>query len=272
MKTYVGHAWPMALMVLFAGGSGLSAGQSVQRARPSLEGAMLDVRASAPRYVLGELVHLDISVTNVSGGVIPLPAGFDVWEGHVEVAIAFEDEPFRNYRGPGWGLRDALPHEAIALQAGTTVQTDATILYSHGIETRHLNKRVAGEVAARNLEEGYALARPGRYRIKAVLHGAGFVETIESHPTEIIVDEPHGPDRDAWAVLKTDPEYGYFIQAGGPMGHPDSKRSRQILAVLERIVGDYPRSRYAESLGLAISKHREVRGRLEELRLIQPSR
>jgi hypothetical protein len=50
-------------------------------------------------------------------------------------------------------------------------------------------------------------------------------------PTEIHVGQPQGADRAAWAVLKNDSEYGYFIQAGGPKGHPAAPRSQQIIAV-----------------------------------------
>ena len=39
----------------------------------------------------------------------------------------------------------------------------------------------------------------------------------------ITVSEPTGVDRDVWEVLKADPEYGYFIQSGGPKGNPQSE-------------------------------------------------
>jgi hypothetical protein len=270
MKTSAGYSWMTASIVLLAAVSGTVA--TAQQRKASLEGGILDVQPSTRTYVLGELVNLEISLTNISGGTMSLPAGFDVWEGHVEVSIAFEDEPFRKYLGPEWGLRDASPRGPITLQPGETVRTDTTILYNHGIETKHLNRRLAAEIAARNIEDGYALARPGRYRIKAVLHGDGFTDRIESVPAEIVVDEPKGRDREVWAMLKGDPEYGYFIQAGGTKRHPDAARSRQIVADLEKVFIDFPRSRYAEPLGLALSKHRDVRERLEALGLIRPVR
>jgi hypothetical protein len=272
MKTFSGYSWITASMVLLGGVSGISASRLVEQARPSLEGAMLEVRSAASAYVPGELVNLAISVTNLSAGVLSVPAGVDVWEGQVEVLIAFEDGPFRQYQGPGWGLRDTVPRAAIALQPGKTVRTSATVLYSHGMERKHLNKRLADEIAAQHLEDGYALARPGRHRIKALLHDEGFTETIESQAIEITVDEPQGPDRDVWRALERDAEYGYFMQAGSVKGHPDSARSRQIVAVLEKIFSDFPASRYAEPLGIALSKHHETLRRLEGIRPAQERR
>ena len=272
MKTRVACLWIMASMIRLAGVSEPSSSASIEQTNPSLQGAMLELRSSASSYVLGELIKLEISVTDISAATISLPAGVDVWEGHVEVLLAYEDEPFKKYRGPGWGLRDTTPRDALVLQSGKTLRTNATMLYNHGVETKHLNKRLAGEIAASHIEDGYALTRPGRYRLKALLHGNGFEESIESQATEIHVGQPQGADRAAWAVLKNDSEYGYFIQAGGPKGHPAAPRSQQIIAVLERVFGDYPESRYAEPVGVALAKYRDTFARLAERGLIQQGR
>ena len=180
-----------------------------------------------------------------------------------EDVTASEDLRYKEYRGPGWGLRDVAESGSITLRPGQAHRTRATILYNHGVETEHLNARRAKEIREQFLGTGYALGTPGRYRIKARLYGHRFVNYIESAPIEITVSEPTGIDREVWEVLKTDPEYGYFIQSGGPKGHPTTPRNVQMMETLEKIANDQPLSRYTEGINQSLSKHRAV---LEDLR------
>ena len=81
-------------------------------------GLRLALRADRVSYVLGEPVNLEIRVLNASPTPVLFPDGADVWVGHLEVLIAFEaviasadviaseDLRYKEYTGPGWGLRD----------------------------------------------------------------------------------------------------------------------------------------------------------------------
>jgi hypothetical protein len=257
MKTrsaYLGFAMTACL------GAGLvpCAAQTAPATKPSLNGAVLEIRTDRPSYVLGDLVTLEVTARNRSATSIALPRGFDVWVGHVGVMIAFEDGPFREYRGPGWGLRDVAAEEAIALLPRQSVNTEATILYNHGLESRHLNREAAERITGRYLDEGYGLAVAGRYQIKAVFYGAGFEETIESKPVEIRVEEPQGRDLEVWNLLRGDHEIGYFIQAGSPGARSSAARRQRLIDVLEKLVTHYPEGRHAERLRDQLSNYREL--------------
>lgn len=221
-------------------------------------------RADSASYVLGEPVTLQVAVVNASTTLALIPDGADVWVGHVEVLIAFEDGGYRKYRGPGWGRRDVFGTGLRTLRPGQAHTTQATILYNHGVDSDHLNEQRAQEIRERFLETGYAFPLPGRYRIKALFHDHRFVHSIESAPIEIAVGEPAGVDRDVWEVLKTDPDYGYFIQSGGPKGHPTAPRNIKMVETLEKIANDQPMSRYTEAINRTLSNHRAV---IEDLRV-----
>ena len=89
------------------------------------------------------------------------------------------------------------------------------------------------------------------------------MKSVESAPIEITVDEPAGADREVWTVLKTDPDYGYFIQSGGPRGHPAEARNVEMMETLETLASEQPLSRYSEAIRRSLGKHRAV---IEELR------
>lgn len=218
----------------------------------------LALRADRTSYVLGEPVNLDVKVVNLSSTPAVIPEGADVWVGHLELLIAFEDGRYRTYRGPGWGLTDSPGSGSITLLRGQAHMTQATILYHQGVDTDHLNARRAREIREHFLETGYALAMPGRYRIKARLYDERFADSIASAPIDITVDEPDGIDRDVWAVLKENPDFGYFIQSGGPHGHPTAPENVRMVETLEELANEQPLGRYAEVIRRSLDIHREL--------------
>lgn len=222
----------------------------------------LDVRADCSSCLPGEPVRLEIRTRNTSPSPVGLPAGADVWEGHVWVLIAFEDGPFKEYRGPGWGLRDVAGGEPIVLEPGGAFTTEATILFNEGVRTSHLGAAYAATMSARHLAEGYALGRPGRYRIKAALHDQTFGDRVESSVAEVRVAEPEGADADVWTVLRANPELGYLIQSASPRGRSSSEASERLVDLAERLAFDNPSSRYADGLRESVSKSREMLDRL----------
>lgn len=125
----------------------------------------------------------------------------------------------------------------------------------------HLSELYAREINGKRLGTEYAFARPSAYRLKAVLQTEG--GTVESGVLEIDIREPQGVDRSIWEVLREDPELGYFIQSGGPKGPPETPRSQQLEATLERLVGSFPEGRQAEGIRAGLAEYRAL---LEELR------
>ena len=231
--------------------------QAARESASPRAGAALEVRTSRQAYVLGEPVDLEIGVRNGSNRPIAIPAGFAVLQGYVGVLIASGDGPFREYRGPGWGLDDARS-SPVVLGPRQRVTTTASILFNHGMPSGHLNPRAAAQVATRYLDEGYALPAAGRYRIKAVLHDENGEDVVESQALEITVEEPTGEDREVWSTLRSDPELGYFMQAGGPRGRSSELRRQQLVTTLERLATYHPGSRYTEILRERLVRYQDL--------------
>ncbi len=228
-----------------------------------VSGLALEVQPNKPAYVLGEPVELRFRVINRSVSPVSLPGGADVRLGNLRVFVAYENEGFKEYLGPGWGTKDTAGGRPIQLNPGGSLQTEATILYNRVVATAHLNERAARPIVQKYIQSAYALARPGTCRIKATLYDSRFANQVESSPAQIQVGEPQGVDLQVWNVLRNDADYGHFIQTGSGRGHPTSAKTRQIVQTLESIVNSYPASTYAEGIRRSLSSHQSS---LEKLR------
>lgn len=248
----------LAAFMHLAPGAALSWDQAEKGQPASLAGITLDVRPDCSRCLPGEPLRVTIRARNLSATAAVFPSAADVWEGHISLFVAFEEGPFKEYRGPGWGLRDVAPGTLTALTPGQAFTTEATILFNEGIRTSHLSATYSGPISARQLSQGYALGRAGRYRIKAVLYDDAFIESVESSPAEVRVDEPEGSDAEVWTVLRANPELGYFIQSGSSRGRSSSDASERLIDLAERLAADHPSSRYAEALRVGASKGRAM--------------
>jgi hypothetical protein len=224
-------------------------------------GLTLTLRSSKPSYALGELVSLNIKVSNQTGHTVSLSTATDVWTGAVRVFIASEGGDFKEYLGPGWGLKDVVRAARVEISPGGSFETAATVLYNHRPETGHLSEMYASEIRGKRVGTEYAFAQPGTHRMKAVLQTEG--GTVESGVLEIHIREPQGVDRSIWEVLREDSELGYFIQSGGPNGPPETPRSRHLEATLERLAGSFPEAGQAEGIRAGLAEYRAL---LVELR------
>lgn len=269
MKTKVIYYTSMLLLVL-AFGSLFFSSKSNGSTSEGFSRLVLEVQSDEESYILGEPVALDFRVINGSKAPVFLYEGSDVWQGHLKVLIAYEDEGYKEYRGPRWGLKDVRGMGSIKLAPGDFFETEATILYNHRFETGHLNETSAKGITEKYIGTEYALAKPGKYHIKAILYDSGFVNEIESEPIQISVNEPQGIDLEVWNKFKSDAEYAYFIQTGGPKGHPTSAKTRQIVETLEKIVSSYPGSTYAQSIRPSLSSHYSSLEELKKKGLIKP--
>lgn len=219
----------------------------------SPDGLALTLQPSKPSYVLGELVNLRIAVINTTSQAVPLAGTPDVWTGAVKVFIASRDGDFKEYFGPGWGLRCVVGAAQVEISPGGSFETAATVLYNHRMETGHLSEMYAREINRRRLGTDYAFARPGVYRLKAILQTEG--GTLESEVLEIDIREPQGVDHSIWEVLREDPELGYFVQSGGPKGPPETPRSQQLEATLGRLVASFPEGRQTEGIRAGLAEY-----------------
>lgn len=224
-------------------------------------GLALTLRSSKPSYALGELLSLDIKVSNQTGQTVSLSTVPDVWTGAVRVFIASEGGDFKEYLGPRWGLKDVVRAAQVEIPPGGSFETAATVLYNHPQETAHLSELYAREIRGKRVGTEYAFAQPGTHRLKAVLRTEG--GTVQSGVLAIDIREPQGVDRSIWEVLREDPELGFFVQSGGPKGPPETPRSRQLEATLERLAGSFPEGRQAEGIRAGLAEYRAL---LEALR------
>jgi hypothetical protein len=229
----------------------------------------LNVQPDKKSYFLGELVGLKFRVVNKSDAPVVLRGGADVWHGLLKVLIAYNDEQYREYLGPGWGLKDVAGMAETEITVGGVFETEATVLYNHRLETGHLSELYTKQAVQNRVDTEYALIRPGIYRIKAVLYDSQFENKIESEPIQISVSEPRGDDLEVWNVIKADPEYGYFIQTGSPKSHPEAAKSKQLVQVLEKVVNSHPQSRYAETIRPSLSKYNSTLEVLRKKNLIR---
>ena len=96
-----------------------------------LDGLGITMQADKRAFILGEPVSLNFKVTNQSGIPIQLPNLVDVLGGSVRLQIAFEEGPYREYHGPGWGLVNRVHSQP--LNPGGSIETSATVLHHRAL-------------------------------------------------------------------------------------------------------------------------------------------
>ena len=126
-------------------------------------GLALTLQCSKPSYALGELVSLNIKVSNQTGQTVFLSTATDVWTGAVRVFIASEGGDFKEYLGPGWGLKDIVRAAQLEIPPRGSFETAATVLYNHSQETGHLSELYAREIRGKRVaDHGRALQHEPR--------------------------------------------------------------------------------------------------------------
>lgn len=225
----------------------------------------VEVYPSSKDYVLGELVRLKIRITNRSDQPIVLSQMPSVDTGDIHVLVAGRDG-FKKYFGPQWGIRDVATAAAVELAPAEYVETQATLLYHHRIETKHLSTSYAQQITRDYIDSDYAFSTPGTYRIKAVFSGGESLGSVESEPVSISLREPKGGALKVWNALKSDASLGYFLQAGGPNGDPRSPKSRELAETLKALATTYPESPQVGDILSSLSKYAVTLEKLKEMK------
>jgi hypothetical protein len=233
------------------------------RLMQSVEGLTLKVQVDKENYLPGEIISLHFSIKNESPAPLSLYRESTVWDGNLKVFIAHGTGPFREYVGPGWGTRDKLPGEPLKLNPSQSFETEATVLWNQKIETSHLNELYAKKLAKQRINTDYALAEPGTYYVKAILHNPKTGTDIESRPLLLTVEEPQGTDLNIWKTLKQNGEYALFIQTGGLLEHPKDPKTVKMARELKDLASQNPGSHYTKSIRSSLSKHKETMERTE---------
>jgi hypothetical protein len=190
-------------------------------------------------------------VTNQSTKPIELPNFVDVLGGSVRLQVAFENGPYREYRGPGWGLVNRVFSQP--LNPGNSIETSATVLHHRAPKRGDLNEQTWKRIAESEIVTEIALSKPGRYRLKTILFN-----TIESPPLEIHVGEPQKiDDIELWKIISAEPEYALFMQSGWVLrGKITDQGIKEFVDEFEKAVNYHATSTYAPHFRAAIAKHR----------------
>jgi hypothetical protein len=218
----------------------------------------LELQTDQQSYLPGEIVALHFSVRNTTSSPILLNNEATVWDGNLKVFVSYENGPFREYVGPGWGTRDRVPGAPLKLNPSQSFDTEATVLWNQKLETSHLNEIYAKKVAKQRLGTAYALSEQGRYYLKAVLFDARTGTSIESTPVSLTVEEVQGAELRVWNSLKENADYALLIQTGGLMEHPKGSKTLRTASELEKIVARHQDSRYARQIRSGLAKYKET--------------
>jgi hypothetical protein len=216
-----------------------------------ISAVVLTLQSEKQQFILGEPVALLFRITNQSSSRIEVPGAVDVLGGGVRVQIAFENGPYREYRGPMWGAVNRRGSQP--LDSAKSIETAATVLHNRGPKRGDLNEERWKIVTEREIDSEIAFPKPGRYRLKAILFGK-----IESAPLEIRVGEPQTVDDiEVWKVISSQPEYVLFMQSGDLLkGTLTDRENKEFVDALEKFINYYATSTYTPHFRAAIAKYR----------------
>jgi hypothetical protein len=208
--------------------------------------------AAKQQFILGEPIPLVFKVKNESNSQIELPGVVDVRGGDVRVRIAFENERYREYHGPMWGLVNL--RGSLKLDSGSSIEITATVLHHRAPKRGDLNDQTWDRIVQNEIDTEIALPKAGRYHLKAILFNK-----IESSPVEIQITEPQTvDDREVWKFISNHPVYALFMQSGDLYlpGTPIGKRTTEIVDGIDRFINYHSTSTYTPYFRAAIAQYR----------------
>jgi len=222
----------------------------------TLSALAITLQSDKQECILGEPVSVTFKVVNTSNARIQLPGLIDVFAGQLVFRIAFENGPYRLYRGPGWYMWGAKTSKPPTMDPGGSIETIATVLHNRAPQRGGLNEQTWKRIAEEEIDTEIALPKPGRYRLKAILFG-----NIESPPLEIHLTEPQTiDDIDIWKLISKQPEYAYFMQTGDLLlpGTRPGQRTIEAVDRLESFLNYHATSTYTRHFREAIAKNRQI--------------
>lgn len=241
----------------------LAFGRQGGQARPGSGLLTLELKPDRESYLPGELVTITCRVVNNSGGPVALFRGSTVRDGYLKVFVSDGRGDFKEYRGPGWGARDADFDEPITLEPGQAFETEATVLWNQRLETAHLSKDYAESLGRTRITADYAFPDPGVYSVKAVLYDPLNKTRVESEPTRLVIETPRGGDLEVWNAIKGNGQYALFMQTGGLAERPTGPKTKAVAESLEGLLKSHANSRYSNQIGASLNRRRAMtyRGR-----------
>lgn len=214
-------------------------------------GLILKLNASKQNYIKGEIVSLNIKVTNTSSSDISL-RGANVESGYLKIFVSPINQEFRQYINGGMRTKTG----SFVIRGGETIESQATILWNSKPDIKNLSDNAVKIYKDSQLMTTYAFPNAGIYLIKAVLIIPGETQTkIESEPMKIVVSEPVGDDLKVWNLIKDKGEIGYFIQQNEMRLYKPEEREK-LLDEIKQIVSSNPNSLLAGQMKQKLEKFR----------------
>lgn len=218
----------------------------------------LMINSSKSNYALGEVVSLDVEITN-SGDVDVILNGGNVMCGDVTFLVSGKDRVFKRYTRPG-PVSHCKPN---AIKPGGIGESKATLLWNLSPVGRATDLRGVWE----NYMMSYlAFPESGVYFIKAVLIIPAIGQEraeVESAPIRIVMNKPTAEDKRVWNQIKENPELAHFIQQNEPRS-PKQEEQEKLVKEVEQIVASNPNSFLAGKMRESLEKYRESEAKSKE--------
>jgi hypothetical protein len=204
-------------------------------------GMELTLEANHKTYLLGEPVPLTVTATNAGREPVVTSLVLAPEAGFLQLFVSDDGERFRQYLGPGWGIRD-VPLKPRPVLPGETRSVEIDLLWHHGIANDE-----------RFLQRPFAFDEEACYWLKASTLLPEF--DSESNTIQICTTAPTGADLAVWERLVAAPELAQFIQ------WPITDVGPGIRARVEALLEAFPTTSYSPYLREALRQRREFDAR-----------
>jgi hypothetical protein len=223
------HGLTILGLILFGGRDGALSG--------SLEQEQLTVQLEGPTaaVLIGEPVVLRAIIANKSATPANAHSSMNPDSGYIAVSIS-DGRGTREYSAPGWGAVDEESH-TVTLQPGEQRVSQARLLFN-----------VAGGREAGGAARSYlAFPSAGEFSVELQVLDLNGSPLVTSTRIQIIVVEPAGVDALVWAQIDT-------VEAARLLHTRNQRAQTPVVALFQRLIADYPNSRYTPFLRQAIGQ------------------
>jgi len=210
--------------------------------RPALASASCQVvgvvKAANDSVLPGEPIELTFTIRNATAQPVSLFKPSEL-TGNVRLSIANSSGPDvrRDYRGPGWGIRDAVG-APVLLSPNGELTIPLRILYHSVVLSVNPDR-------TKEIMTAFAISQPGTFLLKP--RYSDHTACPRSAPAEAVatvqVVAPTGKDLAVWNAIKECKQCAYFLHTGREQ---DNQASHDAVTLLRNLVKQYPSSRYAK--------------------------
>src|SRR5262245_47836294 len=196
------------------------------------------VRLASSSVLPGEPIELTFTIRNATAEQISLFKPNEL-TGNVGLSVADSSGPavYRSYRGPGWGIKDAVS-KPLQLAPNGELTIQLRMLY-HSV-VLSVNPDPAKEILT-----AFALPQPGTFLLKP--RYTDHIACPRATPAEAVaavqIIAPTGKDLEVWNAIKDCKQCAYFLHTGREQSN---QAGHDAVTLLRSLAKQYPSSRYAK--------------------------